>query len=64
MERDEANGAPATEVAAVVRRVLESPHPPRRVSAGKASERVGLLAKRALPFRRSPKRPPAPSPAS
>ena len=51
MERDEANGAPATEVAGVVRRVLESPHPPRRVSAGKAAERVGLLAKRVLPFR-------------
>jgi NAD(P)-dependent dehydrogenase (short-subunit alcohol dehydrogenase family) len=51
MERDEANGVPAAEVATVVRRVLEAPHPPRRVSAGKASERMGLLAKRLLPFR-------------
>jgi NAD(P)-dependent dehydrogenase (short-subunit alcohol dehydrogenase family) len=51
MERDEANGAPAAQVAAAVRRVLESPRPPRRVSAGKPAERVGLLAKRVLPFR-------------
>jgi NAD(P)-dependent dehydrogenase (short-subunit alcohol dehydrogenase family) len=51
MERDEANGPPAAVVAAVVRRVLESPHPPRRVSAGKPAERMGLLAKRLLPFR-------------
>jgi len=35
----------------VVRRVLEARRPPRRVSVGKAGERVGLLAKRALPFR-------------
>ncbi len=51
MEHDEANGVPAAEVAAVVRRVLETPHPPRRVSAGKPTERMGLLAKRLLPFR-------------
>lgn len=51
MENDEANGVPAADVAAVVRRVLESRRPPRRVSAGKASERVGLLAKRLLPYR-------------
>ena len=51
MERDEANGVPAADVAAVVRRVLESRRPPRRVSVGKAGERVGLLAKRLLPFR-------------
>ena len=51
MERDEINGAPAAQVATVVRRVLETPHPPRRVSAGKAGERIGLLAKRVLPFR-------------
>ena len=51
MERDEANGAPAADVAAVVRRVLESRRPPRRASAGKAGERAGLLAKRLLPFR-------------
>lgn len=51
MENDEANGVPAADVAAVVRRVLESRRPPRRVSAGKVSERVGLLAKRLLPYR-------------
>jgi len=51
MERDEANGAPAATVATAVRRVLDAPHPPRRVSAGKPAERVGLLAKRLLPFR-------------
>jgi NAD(P)-dependent dehydrogenase (short-subunit alcohol dehydrogenase family) len=51
MEKDETNGVPAADVAAVVRRVLESRRPPRRVSAGKAGERVGLLAKRLLPFR-------------
>jgi NAD(P)-dependent dehydrogenase (short-subunit alcohol dehydrogenase family) len=51
MERDEANGAPAGDVAAAVQRVLESGRPPRRVSVGKAGERVGLVAKRLLPFR-------------
>jgi hypothetical protein len=51
MERDEGSGVPAAEVAVVVRRVLESRRPPRRVSAGRAGERVGLLAKRLLPFR-------------
>ena len=51
MERDEANGVPAADVAAVVRRVLESRRPPRRVPAGKAGERAGLLARRLLPFR-------------
>jgi NAD(P)-dependent dehydrogenase (short-subunit alcohol dehydrogenase family) len=51
MERDEINGAPAGDVAAVVRRVLTARRPPRRVSVGKAGERIGLLAKRVLPFR-------------
>jgi NAD(P)-dependent dehydrogenase (short-subunit alcohol dehydrogenase family) len=51
MERDEANGVPAADVAAAVRRVLRSQRPPRRVSVGKAGERAGLLAKRVLPFR-------------
>jgi len=51
MERDEADGVPAAGVAAVVRRVLESRRPPRRVSAGKAGGRAGLLARRLLPFR-------------
>ena len=51
MERDEINGAPAADVAAAVRRVLQAPRPPRRVSAGKPAERMGLVAKRLLPFR-------------
>jgi NAD(P)-dependent dehydrogenase (short-subunit alcohol dehydrogenase family) len=51
MERDEANGAPPEVVAATVQRLLEVRRPPRRVSAGKSGERVGLVAKRLLPFR-------------
>lgn len=51
MERDEANGAPAADVARAVRRVLEAPRPPRRASVGKSGERAALLAKRLLPFR-------------
>jgi NAD(P)-dependent dehydrogenase (short-subunit alcohol dehydrogenase family) len=51
MERDEINGAPAAEVATAVRRALQAPRPPRRVSAGKPAERMGLVAKRLLPFR-------------
>jgi NAD(P)-dependent dehydrogenase (short-subunit alcohol dehydrogenase family) len=50
MERDEQNGAPPERVAKVVRKVLESSRPPRRVSVGKVSERAGLVAKRVLPF--------------
>jgi NAD(P)-dependent dehydrogenase (short-subunit alcohol dehydrogenase family) len=51
MERDEVNGADPADVAAVVQRVLAAKNPPRRVSVGKAGERLGLLAKRMLPFR-------------
>lgn len=51
MELDERGGVAPEKVAAVVARVLSSSHPPRRVSVGKASERVGLLAKRVMPFR-------------
>lgn len=51
MERDELRGAPAEHVALTVQRVLESSRAPRRVSAGKAGERAGLIAKRLLPFR-------------
>src|SRR5262245_20104668 len=51
MERDERNGVPADDVAAVVARVLGSRRPPRRASVGKAGERAGLFAKRLLPFR-------------
>jgi NAD(P)-dependent dehydrogenase (short-subunit alcohol dehydrogenase family) len=51
MERDERNGVPAPDVAAVVAKVLSARRPPRRVSVGKAGERAGLVAKRLLPFR-------------
>lgn len=51
MERDEENGAPASELSALIGRVLASSKPKRRVSVGKVSERFGLLAKRILPFR-------------
>jgi NAD(P)-dependent dehydrogenase (short-subunit alcohol dehydrogenase family) len=51
MERDEANGVPPDDVAAVVHKVLTSRRPPRRVSVGKAGERVGVIAKRLLPHR-------------
>jgi NAD(P)-dependent dehydrogenase (short-subunit alcohol dehydrogenase family) len=51
MERDEANGVPASVVAETVRKVLGASRPPRRVSVGKAGERVGLAAKRVLPYR-------------
>ncbi|HEY7011632.1 MAG TPA: SDR family oxidoreductase [Streptosporangiaceae bacterium] len=51
MERDEVNGAPPDDIAVAVRRVLDAKRPPRRVSAGKASERVAVLAKRILPYR-------------
>ncbi len=51
MERDELNGVPPDDVAMVVRRILDARRPPRRVSVGKAGERVGILARRILPFR-------------
>jgi NAD(P)-dependent dehydrogenase (short-subunit alcohol dehydrogenase family) len=49
MEHDETNGGSPEDVAAVVERVLTARHPRRRVSVGKASERVGIPAKRLLP---------------
>jgi NAD(P)-dependent dehydrogenase (short-subunit alcohol dehydrogenase family) len=49
MERDETKGGSPEDVAAVVERVLTTRHPRRRVSVGKASERVGIPAKRLLP---------------
>ena len=51
MERDEAAGVPPDHVASVVHKVLEARRAPRRVSVGKAGERVGVVAKRLLPFR-------------
>ena len=51
MERDELSGARPDDIAVAVRRVLDAKRPPRRVSAGKASERVAILAKRIMPYR-------------
>jgi len=51
MERDERNGAAPMDVAIAVQKLLASRRPPRRVSVGKSGERVGLIAKRLLPFR-------------
>jgi len=50
MEHDERNGVDPDRVAERLYQVLSCRHPPRRVSVGKASERVGLLAKRAMPY--------------
>jgi len=51
MARDEANGVAADDVAAAIAAILRSPHPRRRVSVGKAGERVGVIAKRLMPYR-------------
>jgi NAD(P)-dependent dehydrogenase (short-subunit alcohol dehydrogenase family) len=51
MEKDERNGAAPADVAATVVRLLGDRRPPRRVSVGRASERIGIMAKRLLPFR-------------
>ena len=51
MSRDEANGVTPDRVAAVVQRVLEAKRPSRRVSVGKVDERIGILAKRLMPYR-------------
>ena len=51
MERDEEHGADPAGVATCVEKLLTSRRPPRRVSVGKAGERVGIIAKRLMPFR-------------
>jgi NAD(P)-dependent dehydrogenase (short-subunit alcohol dehydrogenase family) len=52
MEHDEMNGAAPADVASAVVKILGSRRlPPRRVSVGKSGERVGLIARRLLPFR-------------
>ena len=51
MERDEADGVPAGDVAAAIARVLNSPRPRRRVSVGKFGERIGIIGKRLIPYR-------------
>jgi NAD(P)-dependent dehydrogenase (short-subunit alcohol dehydrogenase family) len=50
MEQDEQTGAPAALVARTIEKVLNASRPPRRVSAGKAFERAGIIAKRVLPY--------------
>jgi short-subunit dehydrogenase len=51
MARDEANGIPAHAVASTVVAQLEARRPRRRVSVGRPSERLGIVAKRLLPHR-------------
>lgn len=51
MERDERSGAPSDRVAIVIEKILDQKRPPRRVSVGKMDERIGVVAKRVLPFR-------------
>jgi NAD(P)-dependent dehydrogenase (short-subunit alcohol dehydrogenase family) len=51
MEKDEAGGVPPGDVARVVERVLRARRPPRRASVGKWDERIGITAKRLLPYR-------------
>jgi NAD(P)-dependent dehydrogenase (short-subunit alcohol dehydrogenase family) len=51
MEHDELNGADPVDVARVVEKILKSNNPPRRVSVGKFDERIGITAKRLLPYR-------------
>ena len=51
MEHDEVNGADPAQVAATVAKVLAAASPPRRVSVGKFDERIGLVAKRLMPFK-------------
>jgi len=51
MSKDESNGVPPNRVAIAVQRVLESKQPSLRVSVGKVDERIGILAKRLLPYR-------------
>jgi NAD(P)-dependent dehydrogenase (short-subunit alcohol dehydrogenase family) len=51
MEQDEIRGAAPGTVAEVVERVLTARRPPRRASVGKMDERIGILAKRLLPYR-------------
>jgi NAD(P)-dependent dehydrogenase (short-subunit alcohol dehydrogenase family) len=51
MERDEMNGADPDAAASVVAKILDARNPPRRVSVGKFGERIGLAAKRVMPFR-------------
>jgi NAD(P)-dependent dehydrogenase (short-subunit alcohol dehydrogenase family) len=51
MEADEVKGADPLLVAHTVEKLLHAKRPPRRVSVGKWDERIGVIAKRVIPFR-------------
>jgi NAD(P)-dependent dehydrogenase (short-subunit alcohol dehydrogenase family) len=51
MAADEADGVAPERVATAVQRALESRRPPRRISVGKLDERIGIMAKRLMPYR-------------
>lgn len=51
MVSDELQGADPLDAARAVEKVLDARRPPRRVSVGKLDERVGVIAKRVIPFR-------------
>ncbi len=51
MEADEAAGVDPGSAADTIVRALEMRRPPRRLSVGHPGERIGLLAKRVLPYR-------------
>jgi len=51
MERGEINGADPHDVAKLVDKLLHSSSPPRRVTVGKTSERMGPVRRRLMPFR-------------
>ena len=50
MEDDERNGAAPLDVAKVISQQLNAKKPRRRISVGKVMERIGLVAKRAVPM--------------
>lgn len=51
MQRDEESGVRPDLVAAAIQQILDRRHPPRRMSVGKPTERVGTIAKRLMPYR-------------
>ena len=51
MERDELDAVGPGAVARVIARVVAAERPPRRVTAGRASERASVLLRRLLPTR-------------
>jgi len=51
MAKDEENGAPPGDIARAVCKVLAAKRPPRHISVGRPSERIGVLGKRVLPYR-------------